>query len=116
MRGQACDTPRLTDGDHPEDAVILEPRSALDQRPQIQLVCPGRGRSHDRELEPRGLSWTDVVGGLHGDAVISWPARVGRAEMTVTAKRCGRILSRLGPPRSKVRDLAHASAHPADGP
>src|SRR5713101_8833240 len=52
--------PHSADGDHPEDAVILEPRGALDQRPEIQLVCAGRRRSRDRELEPGDLSRPDV--------------------------------------------------------
>src|SRR6267143_787310 len=93
--GRACSArphlrcPRLADRDHPEDTVVLEPRCTLDQRPQIQLVGTGRSRSRDRELEPCDLSWTDVVGGLYGDAVVSRPAGVGRAELTVTAKSGG---------------------------
>src|ERR1700704_2185489 len=98
---------RLTDGDHPEDAVVLEPRSALDQRSEIQLVRARRSRSRDRELEPCDLSWTNVVRGLHGDPVVSRPTGVGRAELAVTAEHGRAILPGLGTPRSEVRDLAH---------
>src|SRR3982074_2830508 len=95
---------RLTDGDHPEDAVVLEPRGALDQRSEIQLVSARRSRSRDRELEPCDLSWTNVVRGLHGDAVVSRPTGVGRAELSVTAERRRAILSRLGAPSPEARD------------
>src|SRR5437868_5599402 len=112
-RGRS-DRPRLADGDHPEDPVVLEPCGALDQRPQVELVRAARSGSRDCELEPGDLTRTDIVGGLHRDPVVSRPARVWRAELPVTAERSRAILSRVGTPCTEVRDLAHASAHPAD--
>src|SRR5213593_1046716 len=104
----------LLDRDHPEDAVVLHPLRALDERPQIEAITARRRRRLDRELEPRDLAGSDVLGGLKRDAVVAGPSGRGRSKLSVAPERCRFVLPRLGRPRAEVRDLAHASGHPAE--
>src|SRR5438093_12876565 len=112
-RGRLRATP-LLDRDHPVDAVVLHPLRALDERPQIEAITARRRRLLDRELEPRDLAGPDVLGGLKRDAVIAGPSGRGRSKLSVAAERRRFVLPRLGRPRAEVRDLAHASGHPAE--
>src|SRR6185503_5944196 len=104
----------IEDGDEPEDAEVLEPRRTFDERTQIEAVVAWRQRGLDRELEPRDLTRTDVRSRLHGDAVVARPTCRERSCGAVTAERTDLILSRLGAPRSEIRDLAEAAAHPSE--
>src|SRR6266545_755190 len=102
-------------GDEPEDAEVLEPCRALDERTQIEAVIAWRERRLDRELEPRDLTGTDVRGRLHRDAVVARPTRRERARGAITAEWTDLILSRLWTPRPEIRGLAEAAAHPSEG-
>src|SRR5438093_5863552 len=46
----------LADGDQPEDAEVLHPLRALDERTQVEAIGAGSRRRLDRELEPRDLA------------------------------------------------------------
>src|SRR5207302_888448 len=104
---------RVENGDEPEDAEVLHPRRALDERTQVEAVVTGIERSLDRELEPGDLPRADVGRGLDRDAVVARPSRRWRAIRTVTAERARAVLPRLVVPRPEIGDLAEPSAHPA---
>jgi len=104
---------RIQDRHLPEDADILEPRRALDERSHVQAVRAGRVRRLDAELEPGDLSRADIVGRLDRDAIPAWPAGGRRAALPVATEDARLVLARLACPRAEVRDLAHATGDPA---
>src|SRR5439155_7467698 len=96
----------------PELAVILEPGTALDERPDREAIGAGRGRRLQREGEPCHLARADPRGRGDGDAVVTRPARVRTAELSIATELRRAVLSRLGIPRAKVRRVAHPAEHP----
>jgi len=58
----------------PEDADVLEPRRALDERPDVEAIRPRKRRRLQVELEPRDLAGPDVRRGLLSDAIETRPS------------------------------------------
>ena len=82
----------------PEDAVILEPLLAFEQRAQTEAIHPRSRRGLHRELEPGDLTGTDVRRRLRGDAIRARPAGGRRAGGTVAAEDARLVLSGIGAP------------------
>ena len=100
----------------PEDAHVLEPRRALDERPDVQAVRAGKRRRLQVELEPRDLAWPDVRRGLLSDAIETRPSARWRTELAVATEDARLILAWLAVPRTEVGRLAHPSRDPSERP
>src|SRR5256712_5468291 len=63
----------LVDGDEPEDALVLQPRRAVDHRPEVEAVRPRIDRRAQAEAELRDLARRDGLGGRRRDPVVPEP-------------------------------------------
>src|SRR5437879_7348798 len=97
------------DGHVPEDAVVLHPLRAFDERADREPVGAGNLRRDHAELEPGDLIRAHPRRRLGRDAVVAGPAGRGRSIAAVAAECRRAILARIGVPRSEVRDLAYFS-------
>src|SRR5204862_4803071 len=98
----------------PEDADVLEPRRALDERPHVEAIGAGIGRRLHGELEPRDLTGADVRRRLLRDAVVARPRRGGRPQLAVAAEDARLVLPGLALPGPEVGDFAEAPRDPAE--